>query len=91
MIILKAFDNTFINIFFFYLINTPSFRFFTLRLIFNTENINIIEPIQFMQCTSPVWNDSSHVSSNKSVLLNLLIKSSDYFESIHSKIHFGDT
>ncbi|KAA6401417.1 MAG: hypothetical protein EZS28_003056 [Streblomastix strix] len=45
--------------------------------------------VEFSDITNPVWNDSSHLSSNRTHILNLLHKSSKYFTALLSATNFG--
>ncbi|KAH7827860.1 uncharacterized protein MONOS_286 [Monocercomonoides exilis] len=66
-------------------------EYLSMRLAFLFNNINTVEYVKFSHNSNPVWGDSSHVSDQPEVIMQLLVGVSDYFQHIHSRCHYGMT
>ncbi|KAA6401931.1 MAG: hypothetical protein EZS28_002537, partial [Streblomastix strix] len=64
-------------------------HYFAQRLLYNYSQIEVPIRVEFTHSTSPVWNDSSHVSANKNVIRQLLYGITEQFRKIHENVHFG--
>ncbi|KAK2947550.1 hypothetical protein BLNAU_17517 [Blattamonas nauphoetae] len=65
-------------------------EFLNIRLLYNYANITPKDPtITFPTSTNPVMKGFEHLSHNKTELYGLLVKSSKYFQQLHSATHFG--
>ncbi|KAA6363287.1 MAG: hypothetical protein EZS28_041186, partial [Streblomastix strix] len=67
--------------------------YLNLRLVMDFKQIELPgdQPYEFQGITNPVWNDSSHLSSDRMHIIDLLHKSSKYFQALLSAAHFGMT
>ncbi|KAA6385857.1 MAG: hypothetical protein EZS28_018614 [Streblomastix strix] len=65
-------------------------QYFTLRLVLNFTEIEIPgDPIVFQGISNPIWNDSSHLSSNRTHILKLLQRSGEFYRTLSASTHFG--
>ncbi|KAA6371767.1 MAG: hypothetical protein EZS28_032707 [Streblomastix strix] len=64
-------------------------QFFLLRVNANYSCVKPIGHIIFPITTNPIWQDDSHVTTDRKLLLQLANKASDYFNKLHMDTHFG--
>ncbi|KAA6395642.1 MAG: hypothetical protein EZS28_008833 [Streblomastix strix] len=63
-------------------------QFFMLRMIISYDTLDIIKPVEFVT-TNPIWNNSDHVSQNRTRLVELMQSASLYFQRLHTAIQFS--
>ncbi|KAK2943717.1 hypothetical protein BLNAU_21368 [Blattamonas nauphoetae] len=67
-------------------------EYLTLRILFPFSNLSPADKeINFTRSTNPVFTGFEHTGSNKPDLYALLVKSSNYFQQLHSATHYGDS
>ncbi|KAK2960695.1 putative hemerythrin [Blattamonas nauphoetae] len=67
-------------------------EYFNLRIMFPLGNISPADKeITFIRSTNPVFKGFEQSSTNKTELYELLVKSSNYFQQLHSATHYGDS
>ncbi|KAA6398426.1 MAG: hypothetical protein EZS28_006051 [Streblomastix strix] len=66
-------------------------QYFSLRMLYNYQQIDVVSRVQFTGVTSPVWNDSSHVSNNKTIIRELLHGVLEQLRKVHAKVHYGSS
>ncbi|KAH7830119.1 uncharacterized protein MONOS_4271 [Monocercomonoides exilis] len=65
-------------------------RYFAFRLVHPAAaSFTSPVPITFSESTNPVWKNDSHLSSNRTLLKNIMVGLSDYFEAIYTGIHYS--
>ncbi|KAA6384228.1 MAG: hypothetical protein EZS28_020247 [Streblomastix strix] len=64
-------------------------QFFLLRVIANYSCVKPIDHIIFPTTTNPIWQDDSHVTTDRKLLLQVANKASDYFNKLQMDTHFG--
>ncbi|KAA6355285.1 MAG: hypothetical protein EZS28_049188, partial [Streblomastix strix] len=63
-------------------------QFFLLRFVIaNYSCVKPIDRIIFPTTTNPIWQDDSHVTTDRKLLLQLANKASDYFNKLHMDTH----
>ncbi|KAA6372853.1 MAG: hypothetical protein EZS28_031620, partial [Streblomastix strix] len=67
--------------------------YLNLRLVMDFKQIELPDGlvVEFSDITNPVWKDSSHLSSDRIHILDLLHKTSKYFTALLSATNFGMT
>ncbi|KAA6367126.1 MAG: hypothetical protein EZS28_037347 [Streblomastix strix] len=64
-------------------------QYLLLRVFMNFECIKTLHPINFPLVTQPMWNDDSHVSTDRKMILSIAEKTSKYFQKLHMHVHYG--
>ncbi|KAA6352996.1 MAG: hypothetical protein EZS28_051477, partial [Streblomastix strix] len=59
-----------------------------LVVIANYSCVKPIDHIIFPTTTNPIWQDDSHVTTDRKLLLQVANKASDYFNKLHMDTHF---
>ncbi|KAA6373843.1 MAG: hypothetical protein EZS28_030630, partial [Streblomastix strix] len=62
---------------------------FVLRAIYNYSCVETIYPVNFPFVSNPIWQDDSHVSTDRRLVLNLAFRAVTYFNQLHSDVHYG--
>jgi hemerythrin len=65
--------------------------YFVNRLLFPCPELENSPFIDLPRSSNPVWKSSAHMSSNVTLINELIKGCSDYFQKLHIATHFGDS